>query len=255
MEQIVTKSAIVRLVARMKEYVQNAVKNYVDAVSAQLESSIAEKADKSTTYTKTQVDNMVNAKANWSNVYDKTTMDTMLGTQLAKKANTTDVYTKDEVYTKEYINSTYAAAEDVQVSIDDVVSMVDTKTGANKAAIDSVLAKTVVLTGSYTGLDEVSVASLAQPVYVDNTKMFTLQKGDVLSTVLGYDTDIMVLNTSNELVARVTDASPYTHSSVTPINVRFGIDEVSGQTNAYSITKKLTITDVYKKIAELLTIK
>lgn len=254
MEKKVTWVAIVRLVAKMKEYVQNAIQDSISAVTEELSKLISGKADKSTTYTKTEVDAKVDEKINFTYVYDKTTIDQMFRSKLSTKVESSDVYKKDEVYTKEYIDETYASAEDTETAIADVVNMLNTKTSANKGLIDSVSSKSVVLTGTYTGTEEISIASLVQPVYKDTTKTIKLYKGDTLNTVLGYDDDIMLLNTANELVARVTQNTPYVHNSVNPITVYLAIDEVSGHTNAYSITKKITITDLYKKVAELLTI-
>ncbi len=61
-----------------------------------LSGTVANKADKSSVYTKTEVDTKVNAKANTSDVYTKSEVDTKVNV----KANISDVYTKTEVDTK-----------------------------------------------------------------------------------------------------------------------------------------------------------
>lgn len=76
---------------------ENAQKYANDAKAAAIsdaDGKLANKADKSTTYTKTEVDDALAAKANQSTTYNKTEVDTKLG-ELAN--NISNTYTKSEV--------------------------------------------------------------------------------------------------------------------------------------------------------------
>lgn len=81
---------------------------------------LSQKADKSTTYTKTETDTLLGTKANQSTTYTKTETDSLLNdksdksttytktesdTLLGEKANASNVYAKSETYTKTEVNS------------------------------------------------------------------------------------------------------------------------------------------------------
>lgn len=91
-----------------------------------VETALGDKADTSTTYTKTEVDAALSAKANSADVYSKTAVDTALD----NKADKSTIYTKTEVDTalsaKADKSTTYTKTE-VDTVLDDKVDKVSGK--------------------------------------------------------------------------------------------------------------------------------
>ena len=119
-----------------------------------VETALGDKADISTTYTKTEVDTALSAKANSADVYSKTAVDTAL----SNKADKSTTYTKTEVDTslsnKADKSTTYTKTE-VDTALDDKV---DKETGKGLSTNDYTTAEKTKLAGIAEGA-EVNVQS------------------------------------------------------------------------------------------------
>ena len=175
------------------------------------------KADKSTTYTKTEVDTALGKKANSADVYTKTEVNTELG----KKANSADVYTKTVA------DSTFAKAADTYTKTE-----VNTELG-KKANSSDVYTKTV-----------------ADSTFAKAADTYTKSQVD---TELGKKADATAVYTKEEAnteLAKKADKS----TTYTKTEVDTALDNKADKTTTYTKTevdtalgKKANSADVYTK--------
>ena len=199
----------------------------------EVDTALGKKADQATTYTKTEVDTELGKKANSADVYTKTAADaqfaeaattytkTEVDTELGKKANSADVYTKTVA------DSTFAKAADTYT----------------KSEVNTELAKKADATSVYT--KEEANAELAKKA--DAATTYTKTEVD---TELGKKADASTTYTKTEVDTALGKKANYTDVyTKTEVNTELGkkADASAVYTKTESDEKYALLSNTYTK--------
>lgn len=156
-----------------------------------VETALDDKADSTTTYTKTEVDTALSAKANSIDVYSKTAVDTALG----NKADKSTTYTKTEV---------------------------DTSLG-NKADKSTTYTKTEVNTALGNKVDKVSGKGLSTNDYTtaEKTKLAGIAEGAEVNEIEGIKVNNTTINPDANKVVNITVPTTAADVSALPASTKY----------------------------------